>query len=192
MRMYNFYRRNKKAIFLILAIIAAQAATLLFLGRPGICECGYVKLWVSEVLSPEMSQHLTDWYTFSHVIHGFLFYFLFRWLFPRLTMWHHLAMAVGLEVAWEIAENTPWVIEAYREQALAQGYAGDSVINSVFDTLAMTLGFIFARRFPVWLTVSLAIVMEVAVAYYIRDNLTLNILNFIYPFDFIHRWQSGG
>ncbi len=183
---------NKKAVLIILAILTIQAGTLFFLGQPTICKCGYVKLWEGVVLSPEMSQHLTDWYTFSHIIHGFLFYALFRWLFPKMSVWQRLAMAVGLEVAWEIAENTPWVINAYREQALAQGYTGDSIINSVFDTLSMILGFILAWRLPVWLTITLAVIMEVFVAYYIRDNLTLNILNFIYRFDFIYRWQSGG
>lgn len=182
---------NKKTFLVILAIIAFQAGTLFFLDQPAICECGYVKAWENVVLSPEMSQHLTDWYTFSHIIHGFLFYLLFGMLFPRISVWKRLAMAVGLEVAWEIAENTPWVINAYRTQALAEGYAGDSIINSVFDTFSMMAGFFLARRLPTWATVSLVVLMEVVVAYYIRDNLTLNILNFVYSFEFIHRWQAG-
>jgi len=99
---------------------------------------------------------------------------------------------MGLEIGWEIAENTPYVINAYREQALAQGYVGDSIINSVMDTFSMMLGFILARRLPVSVTVFLAILFEVFVGAMIRDNLTLNVLGFIHQFDFIHRWQSGG
>ncbi len=174
------------------ALFAVQAGVLYFLGQPIISASGHVKLWVSEVLSPEMSQQLFDWYTFSHIIHGFLFYALLRWLFPRMPVAVRLLFAMGIEIAWEIAENTPWVINAYREQALAQGYAGDSIINSLFDTLSMALGFFLALRLPVRLTVALAIVFEVFVGYVIRDNLTLNILNFIYQFELIHRWQSGG
>lgn len=173
------------------AFFVVQAGVLYFLGQPIISESGHVKLWVSEVLSPEMSQQLFDWYTFSHIIHGFLFYALLRWLFPRMSVMVRLLIAMGIEIGWEIAENTPWVINAYREQALAQGYAGDSVINSLLDTLSMILGFFLAFRLPVWVTIALAVAFEVGVGYIIRDNLTLNVLNFIHNFEFIHRWQAG-
>lgn len=173
-------------------LVLLQTFILFLLGQPFICECGYVKLWESVVLSSGMSQHLFDWYTFSHIIHGFIFYAILHFLFPRVSVWHRLLIAMGLEIGWEIAENTPWVIHAYREQALAQGYTGDSIINSVFDTASMIGGFLLARRLPVLFTVFLAIVFEIFVGYMIRDNLTLNVLNFIYPFEFIHVWQSGG
>ncbi|MEN9341828.1 MAG: hypothetical protein RIQ54_84 [Candidatus Parcubacteria bacterium] len=179
-------------LVMITALFVLQVVILFLLGQPLICGCGYVKLWESVVLSSGMSQHLFDWYTFSHIIHGFVFYAVLHLLFPRLSLWHRLLIAMGLEIGWEVAENTPWVINAYREQALAQGYTGDSIINSVFDTVSMMSGFFLARRLPVFLTVSLAVLFEVFVGYMIRDNLTLNVLNFIYPFDFIHAWQSGG
>jgi len=102
-----------------------------------------------------------------------------------------LLIAMGLEIGWEIAENTPFVINAYREQALAQGYVGDSILNSVFDTLSMMLGFFLAKRLPVPVTVALTVTFEVFVGVMIRDNLTLNVLNFIYQFDFIYQWQAG-
>jgi hypothetical protein len=143
------------------------------------------------VQSSGNSQHLSDWYTFSHIIHGFIFYFLLSVLFPRLPITKRLLMAMGIEIAWELSENTPWVINKYREQALAQGYTGDSIINSVSDTLAMVFGFILARRLPVWSIILLALLMEVIVGIYIRDNLTLNILNFVHQFEFIRHWQSG-
>jgi len=174
----------------ILVLLAVQAAGLMAMGRPPICTCGTVRLWEGSVLSAETSQQLFDWYSFTHIVHGFMFYLLLRVLFPRLPFWPRLLLAVGLEVAWEIAENTPWVIEKYRQQALAQGYVGDSAINSVFDTLAMTAGFLLAWRLPVWVSVVAVLLLEGYTAYAIHDNLTLNVLNFIHPFDAITRWQA--
>ena len=181
----------KRTTFIGIGLIALQALVLYLLGQPAICECGTIKLWVDNALSSDMSQHLFDWYTFSHIIHGFIFYAVLTLSFPRMSMGTRLLFAMGIEIAWEIAENTPWVINAYREQALAQGYVGDSIINSVLDTFAMMFGFFFARRMPIAVTIGLAVLFEVAVALVIRDNLTLNVLNFIYQFDFISEWQMG-
>ncbi|MDO8594388.1 MAG: DUF2585 family protein [bacterium] len=182
----------KRILLVGLGLFVLQAVVLYLLGQPFICECGYLKFWESDILSAGMSQHLFDWYTFSHIIHGFIFYGVLRLLFPRMSMGTRLLLSMGIEIGWEIAENTPWVINAYREQALAQGYVGDSIINSLFDTVAMMLGFWLALRLPVWVTVLLAVLFEVFVGYMIRDNLTLNVLGFIHHFDFISRWQVGG
>lgn len=180
------------AILLAFGFLVLQGAVLLFMGQPAICTCGYVKLWEGVVLSSGNSQHLFDWYTFSHIIHGFLFYLLAWLVFPKMPLRYRLLLAMGLEIGWEIAENTPWVINAYREQALAQGYTGDSIINSLFDTFSMLFGFFLARKLPWWVTAGIALALEIWVAVMIRDNLTLNILNFIHPFESIHRWQGGG
>ena len=174
------------------ALVALQALTLFLFGQPGICECGYVKIWEGVVLGPGNSQHLTDWYTFSHIIHGFLFYLGLWFFFPQMSVAMRFLLAVGLEVGWEILENTPWLIEHYRQQALAQGYIGDSIINSVMDTLAMILGFLMAWRLPIFVTVGTGIVLELFVGYSIHDNLTLNIIGFFHQFEFINTWQSGG
>jgi len=181
---------SRKYLALAFGLIAVQALVLYIFGQPPICTCGYVKFWEGVVLSSGNSQHLTDWYTFSHVIHGLLFYFGLWYFFPRTSVWMRLFFAVGIEAAWEIVENTPMVINHYREQALAQGYTGDSIINSVSDTVAMVFGFILAWRLPVWALVLLALVLEFYVGYMIRDNLTLNVLNLVHQFPVISAWQA--
>lgn len=172
---------SRPFIFLGVALVALQAGILFFLGQPAICACGYVKVWEGVVLSSGNSQHLLDWYTFSHVIHGIIFFLALRWIFPRLSTQILLAISIGIEVAWEVLENTPMVINHYRQQALAQGYTGDSVINSVSDTLAMVLGFFAAWRLPMWVVIVAALLFEAFTFYMIHDGLALNILGLIAP-----------
>ncbi len=169
-----------------------QVVALYLFGQPFMCECGHVSLWSGNVLSSENSQQLADWYSFSHIIHGFIFYYLAKLLFPRTSWQTRLLIAIGVEVSWEVLENTPMLIEHYRQQALAQGYVGDSILNSASDTLMMIGGFLLARKLPVWAILAFAIGMEVFVGYFIHDNLTLNVINLIYPLEFLHTWQAGG
>ncbi len=173
-------------------IVAIQARVLAALGQPFICACGHIKLWEGDLASPELSQHLTDWYSFTHILHGVMFYFLLWLAAPRAPAPTRLLMALAMEACWEIAENTPYIIHLYRQQALAQGYSGDSIVNSLSDTLMMALGFLAAWRLPTRAAIALFVTMEIALAFAIRDNLTLNMLNLLHRFEAVDRWQRGG
>jgi hypothetical protein len=187
----------RPAVYAVLAvaIIALAATLLLAMGRTPICKCGYVELWHGVVKDSGNSQHLVDWYTPSHIIHGFLFY-MGTWLVGRLRgkplpLGLALLLAIGVEATWEIVENTNMVIDRYRATNIALDYYGDSIVNSVSDILAMVLGFFLTRTLPVRLTVLAALLMEAETGYWIHDNLTLNIIMLIHPIEAINQWQSA-
>lgn len=173
-------------------LLALLAIILILMGRPLICPCGTVSLWHGTVQSNQNSQQISDWYSFSHIIHGFIFFGLSRLLMPRAPLWAALAVAIGIEGAWEILENSPVIIDRYREVTMAYGYSGDSVLNSVSDAAFMTIGFLAASRMRGWTTLAVAILFELFTLWAIRDNLTLNVLMLIAPIEAVKEWQASG
>jgi len=185
-------RIGPKHWLVALLLVALAAIALHAMGRPLICTCGTVKLWAGAVQSADNSQHLADWYAPSHVIHGFLFYGL-GWLFLRRNpLGERLVAAVAIEAAWEVLENSRFIIDRYREATIALGYTGDSVINSVSDIGWMIAGFLLAGRLPVTTTIAIAVGLELLALWAVRDNLTLNVLMLLWPIEAIKAWQAGG
>lgn len=183
---------TKRLPYLVTAlIIALAAAYLLWIGREPICKCGDIKLWHGQVVSSENSQHLSDWYTPSHIIHGMLFFGLLWLVARRLALGWRLAIATLVEAAWEIVENSDAVIERYRSVTISLDYYGDSVLNVVADILAMVIGFFLASRLPVWATVAFILAAEAVTIFLIRDGLALNVLMLLYPLDSVAQWQAG-
>lgn len=183
---------DRRALVVAIGAIVLFAAIEFAWGRPPICPCGHIALWAGNPNSPENSQQLSDWYSLSHIIHGFLFYGLLWSILPgRLRLWA-LPLAVMIEGGWELLENSPIIIDRYRAATIAVGYSGDSILNSMSDIIMMMIGFALARRLPVMGTVALAIGFELLALAVIRDNLTLNVVMLVHPVDAIRVWQAGG
>ena len=182
---------SRRAWILAAAILLAVAAAELAMGRNPICTCGTIGLWVGERDSPKTSQMLLDWYSFSHIVHGLLFYAALWLVARRMPIGARFLIALALEASWEVIENTPMVIDRYRATTAALGYTGDSIVNSLSDVLMMALGFLIASKLPVRTAVLLLILLELVPLYVIRDNLTLNVLALIAPNPAIQAWQAG-
>ncbi|MFM2098945.1 MAG: hypothetical protein RLZZ366_484 [Pseudomonadota bacterium] len=183
---------SRKHMLGIAAVFIAAVAILYTMGRHPICTCGTVKLWEGVVNGPGNSQHLSDWYSFSHIIHGFIFFGIGAWLLRSKPLGVRLIIAAVAEMGWEILENSPLIINRYREATMAFGYSGDSILNSVSDGTMMMIGFGIASRLPWKATVALAIAFELFTLAMIRDNLTLNILMLVSPVNAVRVWQAGG
>src|SRR5437764_15348883 len=182
---------SRRSWIIAAALVIAVAAAEVAMGRNLLCTCGSVELWVGARDSPKTSQMLLDWYSLSHIVHGLLFYALL-WLVARRApvQWRFIA-ALVIESAWEVIENTPLVIDRYRATTAALGYSGDSTINSVSDILMMCLGFLLARKLPVWASIALLGLLELIPLFAIRDNLALNILMLVAPNHAVQAWQGG-
>jgi hypothetical protein len=182
----------RRAALAALLTLVAAAAILLAMGRHPICTCGTVDLWVGARDSPKTSQMLADWYSFSHIVHGLLFYGALWLIARRWPLEWRFAVALLVEASWEVIENTPFVIDRYRTATAALGYSGDSVLNSVSDIAMMVLGFLAARKLPVWASIALLVLLELVPLYVIRDNLALNVWMLLWPDKALATWQSAG
>ena len=179
----------RRPFALALAVFAAAAIILFVMGRNPLCACGRVDLWGA--VGPEQSQMLFDWYSLSHLVHGFIFYALLAWLAPRWDVRWRFAAALAIEAAWEILENTPMVIDRYREATAALGYEGDSILNSLSDIAMMALGFLLARKLPLWVSIVIVVIVELIPLLIIRDNLTLIVWMLLWPTDWLRDWQTA-
>ena len=189
---------HRRALVATAAIWAYGAFILFAMQRPWICACGTVRLWHGAVQSAENSQHIADWYTFSHIIHGLIFYACAHLLWRKWrlldgapTRWA-LPIAAAIEVSWEVLENSPMIIARYRAVTMSYGYAGDSLLNSLADVGWMVLGFWLAGKLPWKASAALALAFELFTLAMIRDNLTLNVLMLVWPVDAVRVWQGAG
>ena len=159
-------------------------------GRLWICSCGRILLWAGDVWSSDNSQHWLDPYSFTHILHGFLFFWLIVGLLPRLSFAWQLCLAILIEGAWEVVENSAAIIDRYRAVTVSLGYTGDTIVNSLADIVICGLGFWLARQLGWRRTLVIFIVIEVVLLVWIRDGLLLNLLMLIYPIDVVRTWQS--
>ncbi|MFN2516184.1 MAG: DUF2585 family protein [Pyrinomonadaceae bacterium] len=183
---------DKKKLWPLLVIAAAFVATALLLrieGRLWICSCGRFLIWAGEICSSDNSQHFLDPYSFTHVLHGFLFFWLIAWLLPRLRPIWQLTLAIVVEASWEVFENTNFIIERYRAETAALGYNGDTVANSFGDIICCVVGFIIARRLGLRRSLVVFGALELVLIVWIRDSLLLEILMLVFSIDAVRAWQ---
>lgn len=182
-------RRSTIAAAAATLIVIIGAGVLLFMGRPPVCACGEIDLWGPA--GPTQSQMLSDWYSPSHVVHGLLFYAALWLVARRWPVERRFVAALAVETLWEVVENTPMVIDRYRTATAALGYTGDSVLNSVSDIAMMALGFLAARKLPLWVSAGLVLLLELIPLLAVRDNLALNIWMLLAPNEAVRAWQAG-
>jgi hypothetical protein len=186
------FARKLWPLLALVALFGAGAALLRLEGRLWICSCGNVLIWVGQACSSNTSQHLFDPYSFTHLLHGFLFFWLIAWLVPRLKASRQLILAVAVEAAWEVLENTNFVIERYRTATAAIGYNGDTIVNSMGDMVCCIVGFMIARRLGFRRSLIAFLALELVLIIWIKDSLLLEILILLVPVDVIRTWQMCG
>lgn len=174
------------------ALVGAMVLLLHLQGRIWWCACGGLDVWNGQIFSSHTSQHFFDHYSFTHVLHGVVFFGLAWVLFPRTSYGWRMWCAVFLEALWELLENSPIIIQRYREATIDKGYMGDSIGNSVADLVSCAVGFAIASRLGLKKSIAFYIAVEVILLFWIRDNLTLNVVMLLFPIEAIKQWQAGG
>lgn len=188
----NFFNEYWISILGLVVVILLAGGTEYLTGRSLLGPDGYFGWWDGNIWGSENSQRVADAYSFSHLIHGMLFYGFLSLVARRMPLKYRFVVAIIIEACWELLENSPLIINRYREATIAQGYVGDSILNSMSDIIMVAIGFLVARFSKVWVTVLLVITMELGCLFWIRDNLTLNVLQLVYPSEKIKTWQSEG
>jgi uncharacterized protein DUF2585 len=191
-RFAEFVQQHRWVVVGTVAVLSLTALIERFLGRSPLGPDGKFGWWDGNIWSSENSQRVADAYSFSHIAHGILFFALLWLVARRLPLSYRFTIALLLEAGWEVLENSPIIINRYREATIALGYVGDSVLNSCSDIAMMALGFWFASRMKIWVSVAAVLAMEVFCLLWVRDNLTLNIIMLIHPIDALKAWQAAG
>jgi hypothetical protein len=166
-----------------------MAFVLRFEGRLLICSCNRILIWVGEICSSNNSQQLLDPYSFTHILHGFLLFWIITLLFRRLGPEWQISLALVCEAGWEVFENTPYVIDRYRTETAALGYQGDTVLNSLGDLMCAFIGILIARQLGFRRSVIVFLILEIILIYTIHDSLLLEILMLVRPIAAIKQWQ---
>jgi hypothetical protein len=184
-----FYLKSRRAWLAIFAVLLVVIYELHRQGRLWWCACGHFRLWAGDIWSAENSQQLLDPYSFTHLLHGFIFYWLLKWLLPRLAPEWQLWLAIAVEATWEMIENSAFIIDRYRSTTAALGYQGDTIVNSVGDILVCGLGVLLARKLGFRRSLAIFILVEIVLVFWIKDGLIFNIIMLLYPVDAIKQWQ---
>lgn len=190
---HSISANTKIAALIVCSVIAAAMAVVLRLdGRVWWCKLGDRAIYINDAWnSSHTSQHLLDPYTFTHILHGVLMFWIARLIFKTVSPYWQLTIAAVAEAGWEILENSNFIIEKYRENTAALDYFGDSIANSVGDLLACLIGFWIAAKLGLWKSLAFFLAVELILLFWIRDSLLLNIVMLIYPFDSLKTWQNG-
>lgn len=174
-----------------LAAALVALAVLPLMGRLWFCSCGQIKVVVPDAWSPHTSQHFLDPYSITHVLHGLVLFWPLAWLLPRVSLAWRFAITIAIESAWEVLENTPFVIQRYRDATAALGYSGDTVVNVAGDVVTCGLGFALARQLGLRGSIAVFLVIEVALLLTIRDSLLMNVVMLLFPLEAFKEWQAG-
>jgi hypothetical protein len=200
MNVIAFLEKHRFVILSLLIVLVLVGGMECLSGRLLLGPDGRFGWWDGNIWGNETSQRVADVYSFSHIIHGMLFYGVLWFIWSKLPKrlqgkfprYYWFLIALLIEGGWELLENSPIVIDRYRSATIALGYAGDSVLNSVSDIGMMAFGFLIARFSKVWVILALIVVLELGCLWWVRDNLTLNVLQLVYPSQAIRQWQNEG
>ena len=186
-------KTDRRTLLLIVAagvVLMVMVVLLRAQGRLLLCACGQFEIWTSDTCSSNNSQQLFDPYSFTHVLHGFLFFYLVMLVFRRLSRGWQVVLTLALEAAWEVFENSSFVIDRYRTATAALGYQGDTVVNSIGDLACALIGFLIARQVGVRNSLILFVLFELILVLWIHDSLLLQILMLVWPIEAIKAWQT--